>query len=330
MRYWILGLCVIFLIGLGLATDVPFVFSDNLTSVASYASDEIVEISTSSSDLDGVPKEAPPSSGSDQKEMEERVEPRNPIVRHEAALLAEKYPGDLNIEQICSIFNYLMNGDSTIKGWSYINDPRGGDYYEYANESLQIGKEGGYVGAGDCDDFAIIMSALMEAVGGTSRIIVASHDNGDAGHAFTEVYLGRDDGRDSNVECIINWLMDKFDAHKIYAHVDTDTKEVWLNLDWWADHPGGHFYEADEYAVYNIRDQFEKTPLGGCNVPQRYQSQPKRYHIQGSDYSFQGYPDGVDIPDGYENPIKFSTKTRSETIWINEQTYDEMRKRGLL
>jgi hypothetical protein len=39
------------------------------------------------------------------------------------------------------------------------------------------------------------------------------------------------------------------------------TKDVWLNLDWQANHPGGSFYKADEYAIYNNRDWVLKAPL---------------------------------------------------------------------
>ena len=115
------------------------------------------------------------------------------------------------------------------KGWLYINHPRGVNW-PYTNESIQVGRATGNVGSGDCDDFAIVMSALVESVGGTSQIVLAT--NGDLSHAFAEVYLGQDNLQDSPVEGIINWLINKYSTDKIYTHVDTDTKDVWLNLDW--------------------------------------------------------------------------------------------------
>ena len=121
------------------------------------------------------------------------------------------------------------------------------------------------VGAGDCDDFAILMSALVESVDGTTRIILA-YSNTTGGHAFTEVYLGKLNTTDSHVSDIISSLKQTFNADKIYTHVDTETKEVWLNLDWGPDemgtaHPGRPFYQGDKYIVLCIRDQFDKTPL---------------------------------------------------------------------
>jgi hypothetical protein len=258
MHYWHLGLCAILLIGLGLAADVPFVYSDCFPSIAGYSSNTIEEISASSSDLVGVPLKSSPDRWGYQEEFDAKIEPDNIIIREEVAMLKEDFSGDPSISQICSILKYYRYGDNTTNGWHYLNDPRGLNW-AYANESLQIGKKTGYVGAGDCDDFAIVMSALVESIGGTSRIVLGI--NPANSHAFAEVYLGQDSSQDSNVKYIINLLMDMFETDKIYAHVDTDTKDVWLNLDWSADHPGGTFYKADEYVIYNNRNQIEKIPL---------------------------------------------------------------------
>lgn len=255
-------LLMFFLLALSIATviaeDVPFVFSKDYASIAGYSLDQIRDISMSNEDLIGIPFEAFEEYNPN---LVSRVEPRNAIVRHESVLLAQKYPGNHTIGQICSIFSYLQTGDNTSKGWSYINDPRGSNYYEYANESLQLGREVGYSGTGDCDDFAIVMSALIEAVGGTTRIVFAKHDNGDSGHAFAEVYLGQDDNQNSMIGRIVSWLMDHYATSKIYAHVNPDTREVWLNLDWSANHPGGRFYKSDKYEFYYIRPELEKTSI---------------------------------------------------------------------
>ncbi len=262
MSSWIFcELCIALLIGSVTALDVPFVFDESTPSIADYTSAQLEQISATSPDLAEVPVL---STERYAEEFDSRVEPENPIVHHEALLLAEKYPGNLTIDQLCYIYDYLINGNDSINGWSYVHDPRGIDYYEYANESLQIGKKGGCVGAGDCDDFAILMAALVESIGGTSRIIFAH--NKDTGHAFTEVYLGRDNGGNSQIESIISWLMQEFDTDKIYTSINTTTKDVWLNLDWQADHPGGAFYSADIYTPIFIRDIYEKK---GVNLPGR-------------------------------------------------------------
>ena len=260
-------LCLAILMGTGMAVDVPFVFSDNLTSTASYTSDQIVSTSENSPDLVGVPTE---ESLQMENPYDARIEPENLIVREEVAKLKVEFSGEPSIENICAIFEYCMQGDNKTKGWLYINPPRGLNW-QYANESIQIGRATGNVGSGDCADFAIFMSALVESVGGTSRIVCASQNNGDPGHAFAEVYLGQDSSQDGTVNNIINWLIWHYGTHKIYTHVDTDTKDVWLNLDWWAKSPGGPFFQADEYVIYNNRNQNPKIPLK-TPPPQLYQS----------------------------------------------------------
>ena len=286
----LVSLCLgmILVIGSGAAVDVPFVFDQKSSEVAGYTSAQLEQARISSPDLAGVPILSLPSDneilefpvtgggsipegaidrkvGILKESLSARVEPDNSVVRHEAVVLAAKYPGDHTIDQIISIYSYLKNGDNSKNGWSYVPDPRGIDYFMYANETLEIGKDTGCAGAGDCDDFAILMSALVESVGGTTRIILA-HNNSTGGHAYAEVYLGQLNAQNSQVGGIINWLKQKFNTNKIYTHIDTDTKDVWLNLDWGEDemgnsHPGGTFYQGDKHIVLCIRDKLGKTAL---------------------------------------------------------------------
>ena len=120
-------------------------------------------------------------------------------------------------------------------------------------------------GVGDCDDFAILMAAMVESIGGTTRIILA-RNNSTGGHAYSEIYLGSLSVQNNHIQEIIKWLEQKFSTNKIYTHIDTDTKDVWLNLDWGLDekgtaHPGGPFYQGDKHIVLSLRDKLVKTPL---------------------------------------------------------------------
>lgn len=284
------GICILFLTGSAAAADIPFVFDETTSDVASYTSSQLEQAYLSSHDLAGVPMVSYPSdddflkvpiTGGDnspgnatewnigelKKTLDARVEPDNPRVRDKAVILALSCPGNKTINQIASIYGYLKNGDDSKKGWGYVSDPRGIEYFMFANQSLKNGDQSKppCVGGGDCDDFAIIMSALVESIGGTTRIIMA-WNNSTGGHAYTEVYLGQLNAQNSQIEAVINWLKKKFDANKIYIHIDTYTKDVWLNLDWGADengniHPGGPFYQGDEHLVLYIRDMFRKTSL---------------------------------------------------------------------
>jgi hypothetical protein len=283
-----LWLWIVLLIGAGTASDIPFVFDETTSSVADYSSSQIEEAHIASSHLAGVPAVTPvtedevldfPITGGGtlpersikknvselKKTLDAAVEPDNPRVHEEAVVLALKYPGDLTIDQIDSIYNYIKYGDSSKRGWGYVRDPRGLDYFNYANMSLKAGDRANCVGGGDCDDFAILMAALVESIGGTTRIILA-RNNTTGGHAYTEVYLGQLNATGSQVETIINWLKQTYETDKIYTHIDTDTKDVWLNLDWGPDergnaHPGGPFFQGDKHIVLCLRDEYEKTPL---------------------------------------------------------------------
>ena len=54
-------LCLIFVVGLGAAADLPFVFNDTSTGVANYTADQLTNISASSPELVGVPSISTPS-----------------------------------------------------------------------------------------------------------------------------------------------------------------------------------------------------------------------------------------------------------------------------
>ena len=189
------------------------------------------------------------------------------LVLDEAFQIAAKFPGPHTIAQICSIYSYLKDGKGSIKGWSYVSQPRCLESYNYANESIRIGDNADpkCVGAGTCSDFAILMSAFVEAIGGTTRIILANNNTTGA-HAYTEVYMGSLNSQDNQVIDIINWLKKTYNIEDIFVHIDTVTKDVWLNLDWGLDdngnaHPGGPFYLGDSQTGFFIGDSNEKAPL---------------------------------------------------------------------
>jgi hypothetical protein len=343
---------MVLLIGSGTALDVPFVFDQSTSGVAGYTSTQIEQDHTTSPDLAGVPIVSSPSdnesleipitgggsvSGTQEKNIGElkrtldaRVEPDNPRVRDEAVVLALKYPGEKSIEQIVSIYDYLKNGDESKKGWGYVSDPRGIDDFMFANQTLRNGERANCVGGGDCDDFAILMSALVESIGGTTRIILA-RNNSTGGHAYTEVYLGQLDNSDSGdqVEDIIDWLKEKLDADKIYTHIDTDTKDVWLNLDWGPDekgfaHPGGPFYQGDKHIVLCVRDKVAKTPL---RLPEKSNKPPRLISLTSDESSPQEAGNAITWTAEAKDPeddqmlYRFFLNDEPATKWISEEMW---------
>lgn len=244
-------------VGLGAGSDVPYVFGDDGPQPLDYAH---IEVYNDTEPLAFSTTGGPGASGAGdvrtisdlREELSGKVDVTDPSTRETAVVLAAKYPGDRTIEQICSVYKYLK------EGWRYVSDPSGIDYYQSASESIRIGEKADCAGAGDCDDFAILMSALIESIGGTARIVLAYNQSD--GHAYTEVYLGRI-GQDQ-AEQIVEWLKQKYNVGEIYTHIDSDTEEVWLNLDWSSNHPGGPFYRADKQVVILVRGGgYEKVPL---------------------------------------------------------------------
>jgi tetratricopeptide (TPR) repeat protein len=195
------------------------------------------------------------------KIFETLIEPENEYVKYKAKMLASRYPGDHNIEQICCIYQYLKIGSYPIDGWSYVSDKRGDEDYSYANFTLKIGQDH-ISGVGDCDDFAIAISSLIEAIGGTTRITLAYNGNANkaAGHAYAEVYLGSLSTDREQIELIKEWLKKKYATDEIYYNIsEEENGNVWLNLDWSANHPGGIYWPAKSAIIIPVRPQFEKT-----------------------------------------------------------------------
>lgn len=161
-------------------------------------------------------------------EISKAIDYTSPTTRDFAVKVAAIHPGEYNIDQICYIYEYVFNR------WRYVSDPHGCDYFSPASRTIELGL------VGDCDDYAILMSALIEAIGGTSRIVIIED------HAYAEVYLGEYNSTDTNQ--ILKYLEEKYNSTMHY-HIDEEGG-VWLNLDWTARHPGGEYQGTPQYIVY--------------------------------------------------------------------------------
>jgi len=135
------------------------------------------------------------------------VEPAEPDIREKAVQVARAYPGAYNIYQVCALFDMVK------EKVEYVSDPRGNDIWEPANVTLRIG-------AGDCEDQAILLSSMVEAVGGTTRVYLTNT------HAFAAVYIGNGT---SATDAAVRGV------RAYYGNVDvnylTDEYGSWLMLD---------------------------------------------------------------------------------------------------
>lgn len=149
---------------------------------------------------------------------------------------AEVYGSEINIEQICEIYDYCRSK------WSYINDPKGHEYLARASESINSDL------TGDCDDFATLMAACMLSIGGEVRVTVAYGPQG--GHAYAEVEISHLDW--SHVKQYIGQRFNRYRISNLYYLNENNHR--WLNLDWQTPYPGGEYFDSIERYCYKCVD----------------------------------------------------------------------------
>ncbi len=174
---------------------------------------------------------------------------KDPMVRNYAVQIAGNHPGNFNIGQVCDIFDHCF------KNWKYVNDPSTSEYISKASETIENGLNG------DCDDFAALMCSLILSVGGEARVNYAWGPDG--GHAFTEVNLGKVED-----ETIIKYIKDRYISLYFYGNNLNARRDkqgnVWLNLDWFADNPGGEYFDFQiGYTFYIIQNFCEDIEIPG-------------------------------------------------------------------
>lgn len=172
---------------------------------------------------------------------------RNPVTIDFARERVNKSSsGYYNLAQVCDIWEYCY------KNWIYVDDPNGEDFFSPASNTIQIGLKG------DCDDYAILLAALVQAIGGTSRVVTASDEQGNNRHAYAEVYLGTSQESAQNAT---DYICRRYSCGRnaLWTHHETDSSGVtryWLNLDWWANYPGGPYrFDTDKKFYYPLGNQ---------------------------------------------------------------------------
>ena len=160
----------------------------------------------------------------------------NPVVRDYAARLAAKYPGKYNLKQMSSIY------DDVFQKWKFVNDPEG-EYISPASRTIQNGL------IGDCDDYAVLMCSLIEAIGGDCRLVLAFGKEGNHVYAEAKIKANQEslDEINSHYAGALHTQSDLGAVRRINYHSEPDGE--WLNLDQISAYPGGAFYNAEKYFV---------------------------------------------------------------------------------
>lgn len=218
--------------------EMPFAFTMNTAGLENMSSNQLTDIYNNSHHAKKISK-MEDSLGSPYRKtygpiFEEKIRFSNVTTWRIAHEIIRGHPGDLTLDQVLAIYDYLRYGSDKIGGWYYVSDPmvlsNESDSFRSASENLANGEKMNFTGSGDCDDFAIAIASLLKEIGGTVRIIVVE-DHGNPVHAYSEVYLGSLNETDNEIYYLTQLLMMKYRVDKIYTHIDPVNKEVWLNLD---------------------------------------------------------------------------------------------------
>jgi len=164
------------------------------------------------------------------------IDPVHPRTRNLAVRIAATTGGPFRVEQVARVWSHVR------REWRYVSDPRGGEYFATASETIENGL------AGDCDDFATVVIAMLHAIGGQARMVMVDGDGG--GHAYAEVCL------EAEAQDVARRLASFYQGNDAPEHVAIEdihyrsdaTCPVWLNLDWNARTPGGR-YGRERWAV---------------------------------------------------------------------------------
>jgi hypothetical protein len=165
----------------------------------------------------------------------------NPDVRNFAVSKATKNfksEQDINrdyriIIQCFSVFKEINSK------WQYVNDPSSREYFAKASESI-------HTLAGDCDDYAIIMSACIQAIGGQSRLVLTN------GHLHPELLIGSKSDMEKIKNFINNSLFKNKDKNRKINYQIDKHGQYWINMDYTANHPGGRFMCNNFLGVLNV------------------------------------------------------------------------------
>jgi hypothetical protein len=164
----------------------------------------------------------------------------NPIVRDFALMCVNKHFQGLKFDKkLRPLVHALAVFKEINSNWKYVNDPKSRDYFAKASESIRFL-------SGDCDDHSILMAAAIRSVGGTPRLI-HTHN-----HMYPELKAGKRQDLGSLNQLVRHELfpIESKDKNLNY-HID-EQGNIWLNLDYTANYPGGPFMAEEILGALTI------------------------------------------------------------------------------
>ena len=166
------------------------------------------------------------------KEILNAIDYNNPLVRDFAVEAANAYfrkeqqvTGKNNtwgLIQSFAVFKRIRTN------WNYVSDPLNEEYFAKASETVKLL-------AGDCDDYSIVMAGCIKSIGGQCRLLCVS------GHIYPELFIGSMKVFNNIAPIITNKLFAKESKGKKLNYHQDEKGNVWLNLDYTTNYPGGEF-----------------------------------------------------------------------------------------
>lgn len=98
---------------------------------------------------------------------------KDPAVLQKAGEIQAHFPGAFSIYQAAAAFDFVHSNIT------YKAEPPGDDHWQSPAETLGLQ-------SGDCEDYTLLLSAMISALGGTTRFHVETD------HAFLSVFIGTD------------------------------------------------------------------------------------------------------------------------------------------
>lgn len=161
------------------------------------------------------------------------------IVRNYAIRAATMYwTNDSLYSTYGDIIRYLSLYNAINEKFKYVHDPIDSEFFSSAENtilnSLQYGDGPGEgTLAGDCDDYSILMHALLSSISADVRLVLSP------GHIYPEVNMGSVFYFLTEIKPLIDSLYELDPISDLYFKLD-EYYNTWLNFDF-GDHPGGAY-----------------------------------------------------------------------------------------
>jgi transglutaminase-like putative cysteine protease len=145
-----------------------------------------------------------------------------------------------DIKDACDVFDYVN------RHWKYRYEDNA-DFFFGASQTINEDYNG------DCDDYSIVMSALLKNMGFNTRIVTATNET--YGHAYPELYIGS--SKETAYE-ILKYVQGRYSYAENIWYSNRELKDgklqYWLNFDWSGSngyrHPGGVYFEGVQVIYY--------------------------------------------------------------------------------